>query len=557
MTFAPVRAHGSPDTASVEWRLRDAQALAGGWRRRWWFIGAVTVAGIVGNALDLTTVSRGYVLLPLGPAVFCNALLGLGLSRGWYRGWLTPVAALLDLALGAVVITWFGPGGLATVLLVAILPYSLTERRTLALGLAPLAALAYLAAAAGHRSLLGGSGITLPTMVEAAVLAVAATMLQRVPIGLLDRIRQVRAVIGEASQGFLAVRAPAAGNDDVGFLERGLNRMLDEVAATISVLQREADEVTALADTLAASAKQLHNSATRVTDSTRTLAADLHQQRTLAEPARTQSAQAADQADALRARAELMQTDASRLSAAAEHGRERVERASRTLRDIGDEVRTTAGSIAGLAEMSERIGIFAQTIARIARQTHLLALNAAIEAVRAAEHGAGFAAVADEVRTLAGEAARSAREVAELVNDLRLGIDAAVRAMHAGETKVRDVGAVAGEAEAALRELQHGVQLIGELVNATTDVSRDQAVRLAGLATSLTRMAQISTAAATRADGTAAATEAQATATTDIHATADELAHLAVRLRASVSRFSVLRRDQTTTDHHIVPPAKE
>src|SRR2546427_3056235 len=82
-----------------------------------------------------------------------------------------------------------------------------------------------------------------------------------------------------------------------------------------------------------------------------------------------------------------MQADASRLVAAAERGRERVARASQTLRAMGEEVRTTAATVAGLSGMSERIGVFAQTIARIARQTHLLALNAAIEAARAEEHG--------------------------------------------------------------------------------------------------------------------------------------------------------------------------
>src|SRR5207249_4999375 len=158
--------------------------------------------------------------------------------------------------------------------------------------------------------------------------------------------------------------------------------------------------------------------------------------------------------------------------AAAERGRERVARASQTLRAVGEEVRTTASTVAGLSGMSERIGVFAQTIARIARQTHLLALNAAIEAARAEEHGEGFAVVADEVRALAAEAGKSAREVAELVSELRAGIDAAARAMQSGETKVRDIGAVAAEADAALQELHTGIELVGDLVNATAEVSR-------------------------------------------------------------------------------------
>src|SRR3989449_394948 len=254
----------------------------------------------------------------------------------------------------------------------------------------------------------------------------------------------------------------------------------------------------------------------------------------------------AEQGESLRVRAELMQADAGRLVAAAERGRERVARASQTLRAVGEEVRTTAATVAGLSGMSERIGVFAQTIARIARQTHLLALNAAIEAARAEEHGEGFAVVADEVRALAAEAGKSAREVAELVSELRAGIDAAARAMQSGETKVRDIGAVAAEADAALQELHQGIELVGDLVNATAEVSRGQAQRLAELAQSLQQVAAISSASSQRADGAAGATQAEITSMGDLTATSQQLAQLAERLRGSIARFSVLKREPET-----------
>jgi methyl-accepting chemotaxis protein len=256
--------------------------------------------------------------------------------------------------------------------------------------------------------------------------------------------------------------------------------------------------------------------------------------------ARGESAKAADQAGTLRVRAEMMQADASRLVSAAERGRERVARASQTLRAVGEEVRATAATVVGLSGMSERIGVFAQTIARIARQTHLLALNAAIEAARAEEHGEGFAVVADEVRALAAEAGTSARDVAELVSELRAGIDAAARAMQSGEAKVRDIGAVAAEADGALQELHQGVQLIGDLVNATADVSRSQAQRLADLAGALEQVATISSAASESANGAASATETQITSMGDLTTTSQQLAQLAERLRSSIARFSVL-----------------
>jgi methyl-accepting chemotaxis protein len=381
--------------------------------------------------------------------------------------------------------------------------------------------------------------------------------LKEIPATLIQRIRDARSVMGEAEQGFLAVRAPAGESDELGFLEKSFNRMLEEIGATISTVQREADEVAAFAEQLAASAEQLHATSDSVTHTAQRLATDLASQRMLADGARGESAKAADQAESLRVRAELMQADAGRLLAAAERGRDRVARASQTLRAVGEEVRATAATVASLSGMSERIGVFAQTIARIARQTHLLALNAAIEAARAEEHGEGFAVVADEVRALAAEAGRSAREVAELVSDLRAGIDAAARAMHSGEAKVRDIGAVAAEADGALQELHQGIALMGDLVNATAEVSRSQAQRLAELAQSLQQVAAISSASAESADGAANATQAQITSMGDLTATSQQLAQLADRLRTSIARFSVLRREHDTTEHPAAPAAAD
>jgi len=412
-----------------------------------------------------------------------------------------------------------------------------------------MTSLAYLGASWLNGVLYQGPGLTSATYLETILFIAVATAIKRIPATLIERIRRTRRVMAEAEQGFLAVRAAATESDELGFLEKSLNRMLDEIGATISLVQREADEVAAFAEQLAASSQEIHATSESVTQTAQDLAGDLSRQRTMAESSRGESAKAADQAEALRTRAELMQADAARLVAAAARGRERVERASQTLRTVGDEVRTTASTVSGLAGMSERIGVFTQTVARIARQTHLLALNAAIEAARAAEHGEGFAVVATEVRTLAAEAGKSARDVAVLLADLQAGIDATARAMQSGEAKVRDIGAVAGEADGALQELHQGVQLMGDLVNATADVSRSQAKRLVDLAAALTEVASISRAASDRADGAAETTRAQIASMGDLTTTSQQLAQLAERLRSSIARFSVLRRDQTTAEH--------
>src|ERR1041384_5540958 len=530
------------DATGLEQRLKDLETIARSLRVRWWLGGAGLVRGLSGWAVGAVRTRPGTMVLVAGGGLILNALLGMINERGWYRWWLIYALALLDVALVAVLVVWFGHGGFVVAFLISVLPYAFDQGHTVGNFLVLTAALAYLAAVQTHYALYGGeAALATGPVLETVTLMVVAMTLKEIPATLIQRIRRTRSVMGEAEHGLLAVRAAALESDELGFLEKSFNKMIEEIGGTISTVQREADEVAAFAEELAASAEELHATSETVTHTAQRLATDLGQQREMAEGARGESAKAAEQAESLRVRAELMQADAARLVAAAERGRERVARASQTLRAVGEEVRTTAATVAGLSGMSERIGVFAQTIARIARQTHLLALNAAIEAARAEEHGEGFAVVADEVRALAAEAGKSAREVAELVSELRAGIDAAARAMQSGEAKVRDIGAVAAEADSALQELHQGIELVGDLVNATAEVSRSQAQRLADLGQSLQQVAAISSASSQSADGAAAATQAEITSMGDLTATSQQLAQLAERLRGGMARPSARR----------------
>ena|GEM_PF-796711 len=75
-------------------------------------------------------------------------------------------------------------------------------------------------------------------------------------------------------------------------------------------------------------------------------------------------------------------------------------------------------SVAQTADMVNQISQAAEAIIGIASETNLLALNASIEAARAGEAGRGFAVVADNIKNLAEESDKTAKEITEMLSGI-------------------------------------------------------------------------------------------------------------------------------------------
>ncbi len=537
-----------------EQRLKDAATVSSSIKRRWGIIVAGLGFLLLLKWIDPATVPVVALIVVTAVAIAANLAVITIDRTGTYRWWLVFCLAVTDLLIVGAFVSLVGPGGVVVGFLVATLPYTYSEGRWVGVVLALASAIVYVVAASVHGALLatptvGFTDVPLSVFLESTIFLLVAITLRRLPASLFERIRVTRATMRQAEAGSLAVRAAADVHDELGFLETSFNQMLDETSGTIAAVQRETDEVVILAEVLSQATAGVLDSSESVATTAAELARGMAQQRELAEEGREQSTKAAAEAGTLSNRADGVAADARNLAAAAEHSRSSVERAGEVLVAIGEDVRTTAESVHELSGMSERVGSFARTISRIARQTHVLALNAAIEAAHNEEAGEGFATVAEEVRSLAAEASGSAREVTELIDDVVTSVDAVSRAMTSEEEKVRDVSAVADQAQVALSDLQQGISRIKDLADATAEISETQAARMGGLAERMANVASISSTSAKLADGAASAMATQQRTIGDLKAVSAQLAELAERVRGSIAHFSVTDPDDSGAEH--------
>ena len=106
-----------------------------------------------------------------------------------------------------------------------------------------------------------------------------------------------------------------------------------------------------------------------------------------------------------------------------------------------------------ISSASDKTSKIIKTIDEIAFQTNLLALNAAVEAARAGEAGAGFAVVANEVRSLAMRAADAAKETAALIEQTVSKVQEGTVLVNRTNDEFNKVSAGTGKISALINEI--------------------------------------------------------------------------------------------------------
>lgn len=257
-------------------------------------------------------------------------------------------------------------------------------------------------------------------------------------------------------------------------LGKALGMLVDKFNSLTACVVTSADQVDSSANLVADSSTALSQGATEQASSVEELSASLEQITT----------KTADNAKSAQTTDQLGKNIKDDAEASNIHMREMLS--------AMDEINTSSNNISKIIKVIEDIAF----------QTNILALNAAVEAARAGKYGSGFAVVAEEVRSLAAQSAKAAKETTDLIENSIKKVDTGTK--------------IAKETANSLEKIVEGISKATEHINAIATSSNEQAAGLEQINQGIMQVSQV-------VQNNAAAAEECAAASEELSSQADNL----------------------------------
>ncbi len=355
----------------------------------------------------------------------------------------------------------------------------------------------------------------------------------------LRPLRRINALAEAAADGDLSGKVNIRSRDEIGLLGQYFNHMTGNLRTLIEHIAATSRQVSAASETLQAGAQNSVHALASITGAMEQLS-----DRSAKQYQGTQESSRAMEEMAIGigrvAESAGYASDASSdARQRAGEGNDQMQVNMNQITGVMSTVKQTVEAIERLRAMSVEIGEVTNLIANVTKQTNLLALNASIEAVRAGEHGRGFAVVSGEIRNLAEQSKLSAERIAELIERVQHETQAAVVAIDQGLGEVFAMKQVAEQTDDTFQHLSQTVQKVADQMMDVYSVSEQMSASSEEVSASIAELAELSRQTSELAGEISTAAEGQQDAMSKVSHTADELSLMSSELQQAVTRFKV------------------
>ncbi|MYN16976.1 HAMP domain-containing protein [Rugamonas sp. FT107W] len=240
---------------------------------------------------------------------------------------------------------------------------------------------------------------------------------------LKSKVDSLLGVVSKAASGDLTGKIEVAGEDAIGQLAHGLDRMFENLRALLNNVQKAGIQVTTSATEIAASARQQE-------------ATGIEQAQTSVEILSTTKEISANTSQLLKTMEDATAVADYTTNATAD-AQTNLRRMDSTMQHMVSATDSINAKLAALSEKASNINSVLITITKVADQTNILSLNAAIEAEKAGEAGRGFSVVATEIRRLADQTSVSTWDIEQMLKEMQSAVSASVMGMDKFSEEIR------------------------------------------------------------------------------------------------------------------------
>ena len=312
---------------------------------------------------------------------------------------------------------------------------------------------------------------------------------------LKSKVDDMLVVVDSAAQGDLTNSIEVKGEDAIGRMGVGLEKLLSDMRGNIS-------EIASMATKLSGSAEEMNLVSQEMAGNS--------------EETTAQANVVSTASSEISRNVQTVATGTEEMGASIKEIAENANEAARVAGNAVNVAETANSTVGKLGESSAEIGQVIKVITSIAEQTNLLALNATIEAARAGEAGKGFAVVANEVKELANQTAKATDEISSKIQAIQTDTEGAVD---------------------AIGEISMIINQINDISNTIASAVEEQTATTTEISRNVHEAAKGSEEIANNISGVAQAAQDTSAGISRNQAAANQLADMSAELQKLVSRF--------------------